>query len=275
MSKAYFKLSHFQVISNYRNTLAQLSEMTDRVKADLGLTANESFIRLHQPSLDNVFLQARGQLQHWPELFEWPNRIFYQQMDLVADIRRFDAEFSRILGGMNRAEREGFLSSLDFSRAPYELNGLLKVLSPAAGFPFAQQTKQHLFNLWHQYDGAAFTCSNLYQDSSLILPRLIDFMDAAINAYASANSIDPLSNDHRIVAVRALRQTIRAEIGGLAETTRDLSEGYSSLASFLMGSLNEFVNLSTSITIVRFHNMVESAMIRLELAEELIEHTQQ
>jgi hypothetical protein len=275
MSKAYFKSSHFQVISNYRNTLAQLSEMTDRVKADLGLTANEAFIRLHQPSIDNVFLQARGQLQHWPELFEWPNRGFYQQMDLVADIRRFDAEYSRVLGGMSRVEREGFLSSLDFSRAPYELNGVLKVLSPAAGFPFAQQTKQHLFNLWHQYDGAAFTCSNLYQDSSLILPRLIDFMDAAINAYASANGIDPLSNDHRIVAVRALMQTTRAELGALAETTRDLSEGYSNLASLLSGALGEFANLYTSATIEEFQAMVESAMIRLELAEELIGHTRQ
>lgn len=275
MPKPYFKLSHFEAISNYRMTLRQAQQLTEHAKTDLGLTSNQAFIRLHQPSLDNTFRQAEGQLKHWPALFDWPNRIFYQQVDLVADIRRFAAEYSRVIDGMNLVEREGFLASLDFSRPPFGLSGRLKVLSPGAGYPFAQQTKQHLFNLWHEYDGASFTCNNLYQDSSPILPRLINFLQAAIVACASANNVDPLGNDPRIVTVRALIQKIESDVARLAEATRDLSEGYSSLASFLMGSLNEFVNLSTSITIVRFHNMVESAMIRLELAEELIEHTQQ
>lgn len=275
MSTPYFKLSHFETISNYRLTLRQAQQLTEHAKTDLGLTSNQVFIQLHQPSLDNTFRQAKGQLKHWPELFDWPNRIFYQQVDLVADIRRFAAEYSRVIDGMNSVEREGFLASLDFSRAPFELSGRLKVLSPGAGYPFAQQTKQHLFNLWHQYDGAAFTCSNLYQNSSLVLPRLITFLQAAIDAYARANNVDPLGNDPRIVTVRVLIQKIESDAERLAEATRDLSEGYSSLASFLMGALNEFVNLFTSITIVQFRNMIESAMIRLELAEELIGHTRQ
>jgi hypothetical protein len=275
MSAPLFKLSHFEALNSYRISLQQALPTIERVKADLGLISNQAFMRLHQPSLDNALMQARAQLQNWPQILEWPSLIFYQQSDLIADIKGFNAEYSRVLSTMSATERRGFLSSLDFSRAPFELNGRLKVLRPGAGYPFAQETKQQLFNLWHQYDGAAFTCSNLYQNSSLILPRLINFMEAAIDAYASANNVDPLSNDPRIVTVKALIQTTENDLARLAEATRDFSEGYSNLASFLAGALNELVDLFTSITIERFYAMVESVVIRLEFAEKLISHTRQ
>lgn len=275
MSAPFFKLGHFEALNAYRITLQEALPTTEQVKADLGLTSNQAFIRLYQPSLDNALMQVRAQLQNWPTILEWPSLIFYQQSDLVADIKRFGTEYSRVLRTMSATERNGFLSSLDFSRAPFELNGRLKVLRPDAGYPFAQQTKQQLFNLWYQYDGAAFTCSNLYQNSSLILPRLVTFLQAAIEAYASTNNIDPLGNDPRIVTVRTVIKKTESDLASLAEATRDFAEGYSNLTSFLTGSLSEFVNLFTSITIERFRDMVESAMIRLELAEELISHTRQ
>jgi hypothetical protein len=273
MSAPFFKLDHFEALNAYRITLQQLLPTTEQVKADFGLTSNQAFIRLHQPSLDNTLIQVRAQLQNWPKVLEWPSLIFYQQSDLIGDIKRFGIEYSRVLNTMSVTERNGFLSSLDFSRAPFELDGRLKVLSVGPGYPFAQQTKQQLFNLWYEYDGAAFTCSNLYQNSSLILPRLITFLQAAIEAYASTNNIDPLGNDPRIVTVRTVIKKTESELASLAEATRDFAEGYSSLAGFLTGSMSEFVNLFTSITIEQFHDRVESAMIRLELAEELISHT--
>ena len=200
------------------------------------------------------------------------NRIFYQQSDLVGDIRRLDAEYSRVLDGMNTAERGGFLSALDFSRAPFELNGRMKVLSVGPGFSFAQQVKQHVLNLNNQYNSAAFTCSNVYQNSSLILPRLINFMQVAIETYAKERNVDPLSNDAGIVTVRALIEQMKDEQRLLADASRDLSEGYSNLERLVSGALDEFKDLFTSINLQRFHEMIESALVRLELAEELIEH---
>ncbi len=273
MSTPFFALTNFEALNRYRITLQLAKETTDRVKQELGLTSNQAFVQLHQPSLDMTLIQVRGRLQSWPELFEWPNRIFYQQSDLVGDIRRLDAEYSRVLDGMNTAERGGFLSALDFSRAPFELNGRMKVLSVGPGFSFAQQVKQHVLNLNNQYNSAAFTCSNVYQNSSLILPRLINFMQVAIETYAKERNVDPLGNDARIVTVRALIEQMKDEQRLLADASRDLSEGYSNLERLVSGALDEFKDLFTSITLQRFHEMIESALVRLELAEELIEQT--
>lgn len=275
MPKPFFTLDNFEALNRYRITLQQARETTDRVKRELGLNDNQAFIRLHQPSLDNAFLQVRSQLQNWPELFEWPNRIFYQQSDLVGDIKRFDADYSRVMEGMTAAEREGFLSELDFSRAPFELNGRLKVLSVGAGLPFAQQMKQHVINLSTQYNSASFTCSDLYQNSSLILPRLINFMQMAVETYARESNVDPLGNDARIAVVKALIEKTKDDQRQLTDASMELSEGYSSLARLVSGALDEFKELFTSIRMQRFHEMVESALSRLELAEGLTGHTRQ
>ncbi|WP_285351810.1 hypothetical protein [Pseudomonas sp. ME-P-057] len=273
MSTPFFKLTHFEVINDYRIMLNQASDMTERVKADLDLASDRAFIQLHQPSLDDTFLQVNEQLRNWPELFDWPHRIFYQQSDLITDIRLFDAEYSRVIDQLTATERKGLVSELDFSQSPFELNGRMKVMSPGAGYSFAQQTKQLIYNLWYQYDGASFACRNLYQRASSILPRLINFMQAAISAYARAKNIDPLSDDSRILTVRTLIQKTERDLEKLTAARKDLSEGYSNLADFLSGALSEFVNLFPSVTIEGFHHVIESAMIRLELAEALTRHT--
>lgn len=274
MSIPFFKLTHFEVINGYRMMLDQALDMTERVKADLGLASDQAFIQLHQPSLDDTFLQVNEQLRNWPELFDWPHRIFYQQSDLITDIRLFDSEYSRFIDQLNATERKGLVSALDFSQSPFELNGRMKVMSPGAGYSFAQQTKQLIYNLWYQYDGASFACRNLYQRASSILPRLINFMQAAISAYARAKNIDPLSDDSRILTVRTLIQKTERDLEKLTAARKALSEGYSNLADFLSGALSEFVDLFPSVTIEGFHHVIESAMIRLEQAEDLTRHTQ-
>jgi hypothetical protein len=37
----------------------------------------------------------------------------------------------------------------------------MTILSPTAGYPFAMQVKQHVFDLWIKYDRAAFTAKDL------------------------------------------------------------------------------------------------------------------
>lgn len=275
MSTPFFKPDNFEALNRYRMTLQEAKQTTDRVKEELALTSNQAFIQLHQPSLDNAFIQVRGQLQNWPELFEWPNRIFYEQSDLVGDIKRFDAEYSRIMDEMTREERAGFLSALDFSRAPYELNGRLKILSVGPGFPFGLQLKQHVINLANQYRIASVTCNNVYQNSSLILPRLMDFMQVAIDTYARENTVDPLGSDAKIAMVMTLMEQMKEDGKLLADASRDLSEGYVNLERLVSGAVDEFIDLFTSITLQRFHDKIESALVRLELAEELTEHTRQ
>lgn len=273
MSAPLFKLAHFESLNRYRITLQQAHESTERIKADLGLASNPAFIRLHQPALEHMRIQIQGQLQNWPEMLEWPYRIFYEQSDLVGDIQRFSSEYSRVIRSMTRSERKGLLSTLDFAAKPFELNGRLKLLNPGAGYPFALQMKQQVFDLWMKYDRAAFTAKDLYARSSMILPRLVDFIQGAITAYAKANTLDPLGNDAGIVGLRAMIEESKRQRVELADATTDLSEGYASLASFLSGSLSEFTNLFTSVSIERFEEMIESAMYRLELAEKLISHT--
>lgn len=275
MPVPFFTLTNFEALNRYRITLQQAQGTIDRMKQELNLTSNKRFCQLHQPSLDNAFIEVSNQLRNWPELFEWPNRIFYQQSDLVIDIRLLDAEYSRVINGMTWAERGGFLSGLDFSRAPFELNGRFKVLSVRAGLPFAQQLKQHVLNLTTQYNTASFTCSDVYQKSSLILPRFLNVMEAAIETYARESSVNPLGNDARIVAVRTSIEEMRNDQRRMADASRELSEGYSNLARLVSGALDEFKDLLTSITLQRFHEMVESALVRLELAEELTGHVRQ
>ena len=55
----------------------------------------------------------------------------------------------------------------------------------------------------------------------------------------------------------------------------DISEGYISMERLVSGAVDEFIDLFASMTLQRFHDMTESALIRLELAEELTEHTRQ
>ena len=55
----------------------------------------------------------------------------------------------------------------------------------------------------------------------------------------------------------------------------DISEGYTNLERLVSGAVDEFIDLLTSMTLQRFHDMIESALVRLELAEELTEHTRQ
>lgn len=275
MSAPLFKWAHFDALNRYRITLHQAFETTERIKADLGLASDQAFIRLHQPALEHMHIQVQAQLRYWPEILEWPYRIFYEQSDLVADLERFSSDYFRVVDALTRSERKKLLSTLDLSQPPFELNGRLKILSPTAGYPFAMQVKQQIFDLWIKYDRAAFTAKDLYSRSSLVLPRLVDFMQGAINAYAKNRKLDPMGSDGRIVGVRAMINDMKNLHAQIADATRDLGEGYANLASFLSGSLSDFKDLFTSISIERFGEMIESAMPRLELAEKLISHTRQ
>lgn len=262
-----FPLSHYDVLSRYRLTLQQAVETTERIKSDFGLRSNAAFMQLHEPSLEHIFIQARGQLANWPDLLQWPYKVFYQQSDLAVDIMRSHSSLNAVIATMPLSERKGFLSTLDFARAPFELNGQLKILKPTLGLPFARQVKQCVEQLWLEYDRGAFTLKDLYPRASVVIPRLIDFMQGAINAYAAANNLDPTGTDRKLVAVRLMIDNMKADHLKLADAVRDLSEGYSQLAYLLSGSAGQLTDLFTTITIQQFQQKLESASTYLELAE--------
>lgn len=273
MSTLRFKRTNFDVLNRYRITLHQASELTERVKADLGLNADPAFIRLYQPGLENTLRMVKAQLKYWPDILERPYHIFYQQSDLLADIQRFDDELSRVVSTMDRAWPEPLLSTLDFAVKPFELNGRLKVLRSAAGYPFAVQVKQHVLDLWLQYDRAFFTTNDLYARAPFSLPRLLDFLEGAVDAYVTGKNLGRRRNDPKVVAVVAIIDKIRRDHAEVMDILRNLNEGYADLASFMSGALSEFKDLFASISIERFQEMIEGAMPRFEIAEEWIDHT--
>lgn len=262
-----FPLAHYDALNRYRLTLQNAEEMTKGIKADLGLKSDPVFIRLHQPSLDHTFIQVKGQLANWADLLNWPYRIFYQQSDLVADIKRLNSDLNAVVAAMRPNERRGFLSTFDFSQPPFALAGQLKLFTPTLGLPFAQKVKQTVEQLWQEYDRAAFNLDDLDLRVSLVLPPLIRFMQAAIKAYAAANNLDAEGNDRRIVAVRLMINTMDADSIKLAYAIRQLSAGYAELAFLLSESARQFTNIFTSTTLQQFQEKLKAAVVCLETAE--------
>jgi hypothetical protein len=275
MSQQPFRLSHYETFDRYRRVLQGAKQTVEQVKTALGLTAHHTFIKLHQPALNGLFIQIRAELEYWPDELLWGFPVFYHQSVLAADIHCFCEDYSRVSSQLTADAQAGALSALDFSLAPFALKGRLKVLNAGTGYRFASQLKQRVFNLYAHYDQAAFKTNALYLRSSNLLPRLIDFMEGAIKAYADIHRLDPLGADRKILAVRATIETLSATDKSYSHATMAVSEGYSNMSHALAGATDVFKTLFQTTTVRQFMRMSESVRIRFEQAEKLIQHTQQ
>ena len=258
---------NFSLLRDYRSLLQTLHDLAGQTKTDMKLEGDHDFLRLYQPSLETTLRHATGQINNWPDVFDWYNGPFYQLMDLSDDILLFYKQLEGALEAMSREQRHDYFSTLDFNRPPFHLNGRFKKLTVAPPQVFATDLKLHLYNRHYQTNNGAFEMGNLVDRIHMILPHFVNFMEGAVDRYAENQQLDRLNGDTLIVTARTTITRLITQSIGITVAAQQLAEGYSRLAGYLLDAYQPLVDVVSTTSIGDFGEKMDTLMPNINEAK--------
>lgn len=189
MGTAEIDLPFLKVLANYRLFLKNLPEQVNSIKTELNMLSDKEFKQRVEPSLVYVLPVAKNKSDSWSIEFNQMLHGHYNLCGLIADLIFFAHQLAGATALMTKPQRSNSLSTLNLQQPPFSLAGLafLHASSPVI---LLQQIKLHIHDAWKKCFDSAFHSSTLSDGVSLVIPRIINFMDASIDIYAARCNIN-------------------------------------------------------------------------------------
>jgi hypothetical protein len=258
MIKQLLTDDNFDQLRRYRTLLYTLRSHSDEVKKKLKLTNDQDFLRVYQPSLDITLMQVDGQLLNWPAIFDWYNGPFYELTDLNHDILLFGADLKQAFQALSREQRNGYLSTLDLDRPPFQLNGRFKKLRVQPALAFTLDLKQKIYNRQYEVSNGAFAMQDLLDRTYRIIPHYVKFIEGALAHYAELERLDSVKGNSLIIKTRAEMAQLNDQGIAMVSVATDLGEGYSRLSGYLLSAFKPLVDVYPSLNIMGFKEKIDS-----------------
>lgn len=267
MQDVLITFQHIEALRRYHATLTDLPQTTRWLIERLGIGADPQFVQIYQPALEQTLQLASHRVAQWPDLYALYPRAFHEQQRLNADIRTFHADFEAVLASLPIEQRRDYLSKLDLRQLPFALEGKLLALSPGPAWPFAQQMKNAVAQIYSAFWSGANVINRLHENNREILPRITDFLNGAKQTYVGKHKLDPERGDVHTAFIDAELIQITEQQRDLIHATEQLSEGFTRLVKMQSQALDEFSALFSTIRSAEFQLMVELALPLLAEAE--------